>query len=196
MKTPNKIGLTGGIGSGKTTVSKIFHSLGVPIFNSDECGKQLLLENGEVIKNVIKIFGKKIIKKKKIDIQKLSEIIFSNKKNLESINHIIHPQVGVEFNKWLAQHNNNYIIKESALLFESKTHHLLDKIILVKAPIKMRIKRVLERDARTELQIKKIIAHQLKTRDVIKRADYIINNNEKTLLTPKIIQLHNQLSQL
>jgi len=196
VKKPYKIGLTGGIGSGKTTVAKVFKSLSIPVFNSDDCGRNLLLNNQAIINSVKKIFGTSILTKNKIDAKKLSTIIFSNKEKLELLNQIIHPQVIIEFEKWVKKQNSHYIIKESALLFESKTYHLLDKIILIKAPISLRIERVLKRDNRSRIEIKKIINNQMKNRDNIKNVDYIINNNEKQLLTPQIIQVSKELSRL
>ena len=196
MKKPYKIGLTGGIGSGKTTVAKIFQSLGVPVFNSDDCGRNLLLNNDSIIKRVKKIFGPNIFTHKKIDTRKLSSIVFSNKKKLKLLNEIIHPEVICEFEKWLQKQNTHYIIKESALLFESNTYHILDKIILIKAPVQLRILRVVKRDNRKQKDILNIIKNQCKNKEIMHKVDYIINNNEKKLLTPKIMHLNDKLRNL
>ncbi len=122
--------------------------------------------------------------------------MFSNKQKLELLNNIIHPAVEKKFNAWFKQQNTHYIIKESALLFETNTYHVLDKIILVKAPIQIRKQRISKRDKRTHSEIQKIINNQIKAAKIIKKVDYIIENNEKTLLTPKIITLHKTLSSL
>ena len=196
MKAPTKIGLTGGIGAGKTTISQIFQSLEIPIFNSDDCGKKLLQSDTNIQTQIVNAFGKSILKKNQIQVQELSKIIFTNKKKLALINSIIHPRVILEFTNWLKKQTSNYIIKESALLFEAKTHQTLDKIILVTAPLKTRIKRVQKRDGKTENEIKKIIEQQVKTKDIIANVDYVIDNNGKTLLTPKIIELHNEFKTL
>ena len=190
---PLKIGITGGIGSGKTTVTKILKTLGVPIFNSDEYGKKLLTSNEIVIRKIIENFGKDIISKNKIDTQKLGKIVFSNKKKLELLNNIIHPQVFLAFNNWLLQQKTKYIIKESAILFESNIYKRLDKIILIKAPVSLRIKRVSKRDQRSVSEIQKIIKNQVSIDKIVKYADYIVNNNEKSLLTPKIIKIHEEV---
>ena len=196
VKKTLKIGLTGGIGSGKTTVSNILKSLGVEIFNSDYYAKNALINNKTVKNKIYAIFGKKIISNGEINKKKLAQIVFQKKNKLQLLNKIIHPIVIQEFNKWYSQKSSHYIIKESALLFESKTFHDLDAIILIKAPIKLRINRVNQRDNRPRSEILNIIKNQVKTKDVKDHCNYIINNNEKTLLTPKVIQLHTQLMNL
>lgn len=196
IKYPIKIGLTGGIGAGKTTTSKIIQNLGVPIFNSDECGKKIIQSNQFAIDQIIRKFGKDIVLKNKVNIKKLGKIVFANKLKLKVLNNIIHPQVAIEFNKWLNQQKTKYIIKESAILLETNTYKKLDKIILIKAPLKLRIQRVCKRDKRSVQEVKKIISNQLKDAEASKYADYVINNNEKELLLPQIIKLHKILSRL
>ena len=196
VKKTLKIGLTGGVGSGKTTVSNILKSLGVDIFNSDQYGKQVLQENKIVQDKIYSIFGQGIISNGDIDRKKLAEIVFKKKSKLQLLNKIIHPIVIQEFNKWYSQKCSHYIIKESALLFESKTFHDLDAIILITGPIELRINRVYHRDHRSRREIINIIKNQVKVKEVKGHCDYLINNNEKTLLTPKVIQLHEQLMNL
>ena len=193
LKYPLKIGLTGGIGAGKTTVSSILKSLGVPIFNSDENSKKLFLNNQHVINETIKYFGHNILTKKKIDFKKLGKIAFSNKKDLTVLNSIIHPNIANIFDEWYNKQKGKYIIKESAILFESKTHEKLDKIILVKAPVNLRIKRTCIRDKRSIPEVKKIIKNQLPVQQIIKHVNYIVNNNGKKLLTPQVIDIHRQI---
>jgi len=196
IKRPLKIGLTGGIGSGKTTISHIFQSLGIEVFNSDQYGKKAIEENKTVIKKIHQEFGEDIITNGHINKKNLSKIVFQDITKLRKLNNIIHPIVIQDFNKWYSKKTNHYIIKESALLFESKTFHNLDAIILIKAPVELRINRVYQRDNRSRSEILSIIKNQLKTKDIKEHTDYIINNNEKTLLTPKVIQLHKQLMNL
>ena len=191
---PLKIGLTGGIGAGKTTVAKIFKTLGIPVFNSDECGKQLLKDNQNVINSIIYNFGKSITTHNQIDTKKLGKIVFSNKQNLELLNSIIHPQVFLKFNNWVLKQKTKYIIKESAILFESSIYKKLDKTILIKAPLNLRIKRICKRDQRSVEEIHNIIKNQLPIQKVVNKADYILNNSEKNLLTPKVIKIHEVLS--
>lgn len=195
MKQPYKIGLTGGIGSGKTTISQILKTLQIPIFNSDLFAKKLYT-NTNVISTLKKKFGDTILKGENIDLNKLAHIIFNNKNHLDTLNNIIHPIVLKNFNDWYKQQTTHYIIKESALLFESETVKNLDKIILVHTPLKLRIKRIIRRDKRTTKQIKAIIKNQLKYNNIKHKADYIITNNEKKLLTPQVLKVHNEIMQL
>jgi len=194
-KQPLKIGLTGGIGAGKTTISSIFKSLNIPVFNSDQISKHILQKNKNVIEDIVKEFGKNIIQNNQINTAELGKIVFSDKKKLTTLNNIIHPHVLNKFNDWIRDKDSKYIIKESAILFESKTYQQLDKIILVQSPLKIRIERTCKRDNRTKAEVKNIIKNQIKDAEAIKYADYIIKNNNKLLL-PKIIQLHEILSNL
>ena len=194
-KQPLKIGLTGGIGSGKTTISSIFESLNIPVFNSDQISKHILQKNKRVIETIVQKFGKTIIKNNQINTAKLAKIVFSDKTKLATLNNIIHPHVLNKFNDWIRNQDSKYIIKESAILFESKTYQQLDKIILVQSPLHIRIERTCKRDNRTKEDVKNIIKNQIKDAEAIKYADYIIKNNNKLLL-PKIIQLHEVLSNL
>ena len=196
MKKPYKIGLTGGIGAGKSTISQIFKSIGIAIFNSDSYGKELLINDKDIIQKIVHKFGDNIQKNDIIDKKKLSQIVFSNKEKLAQLNQIIHPKIKLKFESWVKQQTSHYIIKESALLFETNTHQLLNKIILVKAPVDIRIQRVCKRDNRTKEEVEKIINNQIDPNSITKEADYIINNNEQTLLTPKIISIHHLLNQL
>ena len=196
FKNPIKIGVTGGIGTGKTTVSTIFKNIGIPIFNADEQSKILLKKNENVISKIIKVFGDNILDKKKIDTKKLGRIVFTNKQKLIELNNILHPRVIEKFDNWLLEQDSKYIIKESALLFESNTYKNLDKIILIQSPLKLRIKRVCARDNRTKKEVSKIIKNQLKQSEYIKLVDYVITNNEKTLITPQVMAIHKQLSEL
>ena len=196
FKIPIKIGVTGGIGTGKTTVCAIFKKIGIPIFNADEQSKILLKKNENVISKIIKVFGDNILDKKKIDTKKLGRIVFTNKQKLIELNNILHPRVIEKFDNWLLAQDSKYIIKESALLFESNTYKKLDKIILIQSPLKLRINRVCSRDNRTKNEVSKIIKNQLKQSEYIKLVDYVITNNEKTLITPQVMAIHKQLSEL
>ncbi len=196
FKIPIKIGVTGGIGTGKTTVCAIFKKIGIPIFNADDQSKILLKKNENVINKIIKVFGDNILDKKKIDTKKLGRIVFTNKKKLIELNNILHPLVIEKFDNWLLEQDSKYVVKESALLFESNTHKNLDKIILIQSPLTLRIKRVCSRDNRTKNEVSKIIKNQLKQSEYIKLVNYVITNDEKTLITPQVMAIHKQLSEL
>ena len=136
-KQPLKIGLTGGIGSGKTTISSIFESLNIPVFNSDQISKHILQKNKRVTETIIQKFGKSIIKNHQINTAKLAKIVFADKTKLATLNNIIHPHVLNKFNDWIRNKDSKYIIKESAILLETNTYKKLDKIILIKALYKL-----------------------------------------------------------
>jgi len=189
-----KIGLTGGIGSGKTTVSHVFHKLGIPVFNSDLHAKELL-EDEETKRTIVKNFGEDILDiKQSINKHKLSKIIFSDKNQLRFINKLIHPLVTKEFKKWVLLQNTAYVIKEYALLFQSDSNRKLDKIILVQSPLDLRIQRVKKRDKKSIKEIKEVIKNQIKIKDILSKVDFIIHNNESRLLFSQIKSIHNQLS--
>ncbi len=190
-----KIGLTGGIGSGKTTISEVFKKLGVPVFNSDDFGKQLLQNNTNIINQVVQEFGDTIIDNKKINTRKLASIVFSDKDKIQTLNEIIHPHVINQFEQLAQKTKKKYIIKESAILFESNSYKKVNKIILVRAPLDIRMKRVCDRDNRTKEEVEKIIRNQINDTKLLKRVDYIINNNNE-LLTPQIIKIDKILSNI
>ena len=185
-----KIGLTGGIGSGKTTISKVFELLKIPIYNSDNVAKNFISKNSYVKNQIFKSFGKEVMTNNKIDNKKLSTLIFNDIKKINIINNIIHPLVKEDFNKWCEEKKNKYIIKESALLFSSNSYLDLDEIIFVKSPMEMRIKRVMKRDNRSRKQVESIIKNQNSDEFLEKGCKYIIYNDEEKFLTPQIIKLH------
>ena len=186
---PKLIGITGGIGSGKSTVSDIFKHLGYKIYNSDLRAKELIEET--IIKDkLVDSFGEKVYKNGKLDKQRLSQIIFENKSDLKNINSIIHPEVKKDFAKWVRNNSNHKLLfKESALLIESGSYKELDKIILIIAEKNLRISRVLDRDKnRSKKEIESIMDNQISEKEAIKHADIIIHNNQRTMLLPKVIK--------
>ena len=188
-----KIGITGGIGSGKTYVASVFQSFGVPIFNADIQAKKIMTSSGKLIKLVKEEFGNDIYKDSDLNKEKLSSIVFNDKSKLEKLNSLVHPIVKKEFNNWCKKQTSSYVIKEAAILFESKSHLGLDAIICVSAPLELRMKRLLKRDNSSEKEIKKRIENQISQEEKEKRSDYIIVNDEKELLLTKIIKIHKEL---
>lgn len=185
-----KIGLTGGIGSGKTTISKIFQMLGTPIYNSDEAAKKILKNNSLAKNQILQYFGQKVLTNNKFDNKKIADIIFKQKEKLKIINSIIHPLVTNDFKAWCENQKTKYIIKESALIFKSNTHKELDHIIFVKSPLKLRIQRIKNRDGKNESEIFSIIKNQSSDEFLEKKCDYIITNDENSFLTEQILRLH------
>ncbi len=188
-----KIGITGGIGSGKTYVSSVFQSLGIPIFNADIQAKKIMTSSEKLIKLVKEEFGNDIYKDSDLNKEKLASIVFSNSDKLQKLNSLVHPIVKEEFNNWYKKQTSPYVIKEAAILFESNSHIGLDAVICISAPLELRMKRLLNRDDCSEKEIKKRIENQISQEEKQKLSDYIIVNDEKELLLPKIIKIHKEL---
>ncbi len=188
-----KIGVTGGIGSGKSLVCEMFQLLGVPVYNADEQAKKLVNSDRQIIDSLTTKYGQDIYSKGVIDKKRLAGIIFNNKEELKFVNETIHPRVFAHFDEWLElNHHHKYIIKEAALLFESGSYKDLDKVILVAAPEEIRIKRVVERDKTNEKAVKKIIESQMSENEKQQKSNYIINNDNTVLIIPHILELHNE----
>ena len=188
-----KIGITGGIGSGKTYVSEVFRSLGIPIFYADIQAKKLMISSEKFIKLVKEEFGNDIYKDADFNKETLASIIFSNSDKLQKLNSLVHPIVKEEFNNWCKKQTSPYVIKEAAILFESKSHLGLDAVICVSAPLELRKKRLFNRDNYTEKEMQNRIENQITQDDKEKLSDYIIVNDEKDLLLPQIIKIHKEL---
>ena len=188
-----KIGITGGIGSGKTYVASVFKSLGIPIFNADIQAKKIMTSSRKLIKLLKEEFGNDIYKDSDLNKEKLASIVFSNSDKLQKLNSLVHPIVKEEFNNWCKKQTSPYIIKEAAILFESNSHIGLDAVICVSAPLDLRMRRLLNRDDYSKKEIKKRIENQISQEEKEKLSDYIIVNDEKDLLLPKIIKFHKEL---
>lgn len=186
-------GVTGGIGSGKTTVCKIFESLKIPVFYADRVGGLLL--NDEHVKQIIaKEFGSQVFAEDKIDRKKLAQLVFNDKPSLEKLNTIIHPRVAKEFDAWKTNTNSIYGLKEAAILFESGSNKGLDGIIYIAAPQELRIQRVTKRDGVTKQMVIDRINNQWPESKKIGLSDYVINNDESVSLIQQVLQLHKELS--
>ena len=187
---PKLIGITGGIGAGKSTVSTICKHLGFKVYNSDQRAKEIVSEDPIIKKKLISFFGNNIYKNGVLDRKFLSHKIFNDKSSLQQINSIIHPAVKKDFNSWVINNSNEKILfKESALLFESGAYKELDKIILIVSDKNLRISRVLKRDKiRSKKEIESIIDKQINEVDAIKYADIVIDNNHKKMLLPSVIK--------
>ena len=187
---PKLIGITGGIGAGKSTVSTICKHLGFKVYNSDQRAKEIVSEDPIIKKKLISFFGNNIYKNGVLDRKFLSDKIFNDKSSLEQINSIIHPAVKKDFNSWVINNSNEKILfKESALLFESGAYNELDKIILIVSDKNLRVSRVLNRDQkRSKKEIESIIDKQIDEVDAIKYADIVIDNNHKKMLLPSVIK--------
>jgi dephospho-CoA kinase len=191
-----KIGLTGGIGTGKTIVAGIFSEIGIPVFFADQEAKKAYLDV-EVLQKIKMLFGESIFDNQSINFIKLSNLIFSNKIELEKLNDIIHPFVLQKFETWIEDNNSTpYVIMESAILFETGYYAMFDKMIAVSAPQELCIERVMKRDGIDRDMVLKRMSNQFSNEVKVERSDYIINNNNSELLTPQVLSIHNSLLSL
>ena len=189
-----KVALTGNIGSGKTTVSKVFSVLGIHVYNADENGHRFLISDG-VNDSLIEAFGKAIMDEKGLpDKVKLASLVFNDADSLKKLNTIIHPLVMNDFDTWTKQYKScRYIILESAIIFENKLENFFDKVILVTAPEEQRISRVMKREGVTREKVTERIKNQMP--EIMKEAlsDFIINNDDNTLVIPQVLGIHDKL---
>lgn len=189
-----RVALTGNIGSGKSTVSKIFESLKVPVFIADKEARLLYLEQ-DVKEEVNLVFGSTVFNENgEANLKKLADIVFNDKSKLLKINHIIHPRTLAKYKHWLEENKTQqYTIHESAILFENNLQHHFDKIITVFAPFELRLKRVMERDEISREKIIDRIQNQMSDEEKNKLADFVIINDGIQLLIPQVIDINNKL---
>ena len=177
MKRPLVVALTGGIGSGKTTVLNLFKEKGVPCYIADEQAKKMMVENKNIIKAIIKEFGEKAYHEdEQLNTNYLASRVFSDAQELDKLNRIVHPAVRDHFNDWVKEQKAQFVIYESALVFEHNQEESFDEIILVTAPVEERIKRVMKRSGTSINDIKKRMSRQMDDNLKINKATYIINN--------------------
>jgi len=191
------IGVTGGIGSGKTTVCKVFKLLGVPVFEADKTAKKLLDNDQQVKSGLIHLFGENIYTPNgTIDRKKLAGIIFNDKIQLSKMNALVHPAVRRNFKNWVKQHEHfPYVIHEAAILFESGFYKIMDYTILVTAPENERIERVMKRDKVSRQKVEERIKNQFPEEKKQELANLVLMNDNKNLLIPKIIEIDKKLKE-
>ena len=193
-----KVGLTGGIGSGKTTVSDFLLEYGVPVYNSDSQGKILMHTNLELKNDIVNIFGESIYNNGILNTNLLSSIVFSDPEKIKQLNNLVHPKVAQDFNQWIEENNNKPIlVKEAAILIESGAYLNMDKIILVVSKKSIRINRISKRDNSDLDSIEKRINFQLTDDEKVKYADYIIENNSSLDdLKYEVIRVINEINKV
>ncbi len=191
-----KVGITGGIGSGKSVVSDVIRLLGYPVYNSDIRAKELSDTNPIIRQSLVALFGPAIYTDNHLNRPLLASHLFQNSAQRKAVNAIIHPVVFADFNKWCAVQHTSLVFAESAILVESGFSALMDKMIVVDAPHKLRLQRVVERDAVTMEQAQKRMEAQMDSVDLCKRADYVIYNDNEHLLISQIVDTINKLVNL
>ena len=184
-----KVGLTGGIGVGKTYVAKIFKQMGVPVFNADVEAKKCLVEDSKLMIAVQSVFGEHIYKNRTLQKDELAKIVFNNKEVLSELNALVHPVVKQRFEDWCKKQTTAIVMKEAAILFESDAHIGLDAVICVSANEHLRITRVKKRDGCSVEEIKNRMNKQMPQAEKERLADFVIVNNEKQLLLPQLVKV-------
>lgn len=170
------IGLTGGIGSGKTTIANYIKSLGIPVYIADDEARKLM-DTNEMIHEISKVFGSQIISNGKLNRQELANLVFENPEKLQLLNNIVHPKVKKHFTNWIENHKKYpLLVKEAAILFESGAYKECDVVISVTAPIETRLKRVIERDKTNKESVLKRMQNQWTDEERITKSDYVIHN--------------------
>jgi len=199
MSRPLLIGITGGIGSGKSTISRFFEVLGVPVYYSDDRGKYLMVHDDSLIAQIKSTFGdQSYFDDGRLNRAYLASEVFSNEKKLTTLNGFVHPAVGRDFENWVEKNAGEpYLLKEAALLFEAGIYQQLDKTICVMASRRLRIERVLLRDEqRSKQEIEDIMAKQVSDGQRKKLADFLVDNDGNELLIPQVLKIHQQLLNL
>tara|TARA_B100000678_G_scaffold287650_1_gene294626 strand:+ start:4079 stop:4663 length:585 start_codon:yes stop_codon:yes gene_type:complete len=188
-----KVAITGGIGTGKTTISSMFSDKGIPVFNSDEIAKEIMNTDSLLKNEIVTAFGDKAYDKNKLNKEYLSDVIFNNETLLKKINSIVHPYVAEEFNSWIQEQNSKYIIYESAIIFENQAEDFFDKIICVTASEEEVISRIMKRNDFSVDKIKSIINKQLPNDAKVQKSDYVIESMNISKLSDKVLEIHNDI---
>lgn len=194
-----RIGITGGIGSGKTTVARIFEVLGIPVYYADEAAKRLMNEDAALKQQVIGLFGNEVYENGRLNRGKLASLVFDNPEKLSLLNKVVHPVTIADAENWMCQaeknagHRITYAIKEAALIFESGAQDHLDFVIGVDAPADLRVQRAMSRDNVSREAVMKRMEKQMDEKQKMDLCHFIIINNEEQLLIPQVVELHSRL---
>lgn len=192
-----KVGITGGIGSGKSTACRIFATLGIPVYYADDRAKQLMNEDPDLMRKITSLLGEKAYRGGLLNRDFVAQIVFQDPEKLQALNAIVHPAVGRDAEEWQQnQHGVPYILKEAALLFEAGSYRQLDKMICVVAPEKLRIKRVMERDQVDESAVRARMDKQWPQHQKMLRSDFLLYNDGTHPLIKQIFRIHHRLLSL
>jgi dephospho-CoA kinase len=189
-----RVGLTGGIGSGKSLICTIIEKLGVPVYYADAEARRLMSQDPVLKTGIMDLFGERVYRGGELDRKYLAGLVFGDKEKLAALNALVHPSVREDFISWAAKRNEApYVVEEAAILFESGAHRVLDRTVLVTAPEEVRISRVMERDGIDRESVLKRMRHQWQEEEQRKLADHVIVNDGQQMLLPQVIELHNSL---
>jgi len=188
-----RVGLTGGIGSGKSTVAQIFEVLGIPVFYADIAAKKIMNEDEELRSAITNIFGEQAYANNILDRKYISSIVFSDPAKLQQLNALVHPATKKDGEVWMQEQTSPYAIHEAALIFEAKVSDRLDLVIGVSSPLELRIKRAMERDKVGREEVLKRMEQQLNEEVKMSKCDFVLINDEQQLLIPQVLELHEKL---
>ncbi len=188
-----KLGITGGIGSGKTSVCRVFNVLGIPVFSADPEAKEVMDNDSTIKREINEIAGKNIYPGGQLNRIELASLIFNDKNLLEKVNSLVHPVVFDNFMHWAEKQTAPYVIMEAAILFESGAYNLVDRVATIVAPLEERISRVTQRNELTRDQVMERIKNQMTDKERIKMSDYVINNSENDMIIPVILRINEDL---
>ncbi|GAA0552191.1 dephospho-CoA kinase [Chitinophaga japonensis] len=190
-----KIGITGGIGSGKSTVCRIFELLGIPVYYADAMAKEIMNRDPELKAQIKQHFGEDIYDSQGLlDRQRLGGIVFRDQARLQLLNSLVHPATIRDSEQWAARQQAPYVLKEAALLFESEAFHYLDKVIGVSAPQPLRLLRVMQRDQASREEVLARMHKQMDETIKMRLCDYVIYNDEQQMVIPQVLALHEKLT--
>lgn len=188
-----KVGITGGIGSGKSIVCQVFQTLGIPIFDADAAAKHLMLHNDTVKQQIVALLGAQAYNPNGVNKAYIASTIFADKAILTAFNNIIHPATIAYSHEWMAMQQAPYVLKEAAIFFESGSYKDMDVMVGVFAPIKLRMKRTLLRGKQSKSQIRDILQHQMPDEEKMKKCQYIIYNDEQHSIIQQVLAIDKQL---
>lgn len=185
-----RVGITGGIGSGKSTVCHIISTLGYPVYNADNEARALTNSHPDIIEGLISLFGSDIYINGELNRKRVGQLVFADRNLLQQLNLVIHPVVAAHFEEWVRSNSDHRLVfKEAAILFESGAYRQVDKSVVVFAPDEVRVKRVCQRDGISEAEVQKRMANQMPQELLISKADFVIRNTEEEMLIPQIIEI-------
>ncbi len=190
---PLRIGLTGGIGSGKSTVAKILEVLGIPVYYADDAAKELMNTDNDLQQQIIKNFGEEAYKNGQLDRRYIASIVFNNPEKLELLNSLVHPATIRAAEQWMKQQTTHYAVKEAALIFESGSQNELDYVIGVYAPQTLRIHRTMQRDNITREEVLARMRRQIDEEIKMRLCDFVVINDDQQMLIPQVLELHKKL---
>jgi dephospho-CoA kinase len=191
-----RVGLTGGIGSGKSTVAHVFEILGIPVYYADKEARKLMNDDPEIRKQLIKHFGEEAYSDNLLNRRFIAEIVFRDKEKLQLLNSLVHPITIARAQEWMRKHKTPYVIKEAALIFESGSQETLDVVIGVSAPLAIRIQRTMNRDGINKEEVLERMQNQIQESIKMRLCDFVIRNDDEHLVLPQVLALHEKLKKL